>query len=289
MIKQKDAILKNQKQMLYKRYHNKIADLLKITKEAYYKNYFQENRKNSQALWSDINEIIYSKKSSKTIPPSSISVEGRTISDPQNIAVIFNNFFTSIGKNIQKKIFQTKKNFSNFLKDPITDTFFISPTTPEEVYKSIQELQVNKSLRPNSIPTKILKLAKDTLSGPLSELINKSFLSGTFPDVFKLAKVVPIFKAESRILCSNYRPISLLSNIGKIIEKLMHKRLNIFLEKKQIYYNFQFGFRSNFSINNALLSIVESIQSHLGKNKFSVGVFVDLKKAFDTVDHRILL
>ena len=102
MIKQKDAILKSQKQMLYKRYHNKIADLLKITKEAY-KNYFQENRKNSQALWSGINEIIYSKKSSKTIPPSSISVEGKTISDPQNIAENFNTLFTSIGKNIQKK------------------------------------------------------------------------------------------------------------------------------------------------------------------------------------------
>ena len=80
-------------------------------------------------------------------------------------------FFTSIGRNIQKNIFPNKKHFSNFLKDPITDTFFISPTTPEEVYKSIQELQVNKSLGPNSIPTKILKLAKDTLSGPLSELI----------------------------------------------------------------------------------------------------------------------
>ena len=123
----------------------------------------------------------------------------------------------------------------------------------------------------------------------LSELINKSFLSGTFPNVFKIAKVVPIFKAESRILCSNYRPISLLSNIGKIIEKLMHKRLNVFLEKKQIYYNFQFGFRSNLSTNNALLSAVESIQSHLDKNKFYAGVFVDLKKAFDTVDHHILL
>ena len=114
-------------------------------------------------------------------------------------------------------------------------------------------------------------------------------MSGTFPNVFKIAKVVPIFKAESRILCSNYRPISLLSNIGKIIEKLMHKRLNVFLEKKQIYYNFQFGFRSNLSTNNALLSIVESIQSHLDKNKFCAGVFVDLKKAFDTVDHHILL
>ena len=69
----------------------------------------------------------------------------------------------------------------------------------------------------------------------------------------------------------------------------MHKRLNVFLEKKQIYYNFQFGFRSNFSINNSLLSIVESIQSHLDKHKFCARVFVDLKKAFDTVYHHILL
>ena len=80
----------------------------------------------------------------------------------------FNNFFTSIGKNIQKEIFPTGTHFSNYLKDPI---IVILPTTPEEVYISIQELQVNKSLGPNSIPTKILKLAKDTLSGPLSELI----------------------------------------------------------------------------------------------------------------------
>ena len=84
----------------------------------------------------------------------------------------------------------TKKHFSNFLKDPISDTFFISPTTPE-VYKLIKELLVNKSLSPNSIPTKILKLAKGTLSGPLSELTNKSFLGGTFRNVFKIAKVVP--------------------------------------------------------------------------------------------------
>ena len=114
-------------------------------------------------------------------------------------------------------------------------------------------------------------------------------MSGTFPNIFKIAKVVAVFLANSRILCSNYRPVSLLSNTGKTIEKLMHKRLNIFLEKKQIYYNFQFGFRSNFFTNNALLSIVEGIQSHLDKNKFCAGVFFDLKKAFDTIDHHILL
>ena len=77
--------------------------------------------------------------------------------------------------------------------------------------------------------------------------------------------------------------------MGKIIEELVHKRLNVFLEKEQIYYNFQFRFRLNLSTNNALLSIVESIQSHLDKNKFSAGVFFDLKKAVDTVDHHILL
>ena len=123
---------------------------------------------------------------------------------------------------IFRKLFPTKKHFSNYLKDPITDTFFISPTTPEEVYKSIQELQVNKSSGPISIRTKILKPAKDTLSGTLSELIYKLYLSGIFPNVFKIAKVVPDFPAESRILCSNYRPNYRLSSIGKIIEKLMH-------------------------------------------------------------------
>ena len=104
MIKQKDAILKNQKQMLCKRYRSKVIDLLQITKEAYYKRYSQENRKNSRALWSGANEIIYSKKSSKTIPPSSISVERKIIPDPQIIAENFNNFFISIGKNIQKNL-----------------------------------------------------------------------------------------------------------------------------------------------------------------------------------------
>ena len=155
MIKQKGAILKNQKQMLYKRYRSKIVDLLKITKEAYYEKYFQENRKNSRALWSGISEIIYSKESSKTIPPSSISVESKTISDPQNIAENLNNFFTSIGKNIHKKIFPTKKHFSNDLKDPI-----ISLTRPEEVYKSTQELQLINLQVPIAFQQKFLNLLK---------------------------------------------------------------------------------------------------------------------------------
>ena len=124
---------------------------------------------------------------------------------------------------------------------------------------------------------------------PLSTLINKSFISGVFPNMCKIAKVVLIFKSEARLLCNNYRPISLLSNIGKIIEKLIHLRLNLFLEPRNSYYTFQLGLRLNFSTNNALISVVENIQTQLDDGKYSAGVFVDFKKAFDTVDHNILL
>ena len=143
--------------------------------------------------------------------------------------------------------------------------------------------------RPNSIPTKILHLIKDKISIPLSELINKSFATGCFPNICKTAKVIPIFKTESRLLCNNYRPISLLSNISKIIEKIMYQRLNNFLEETNCFYNLQFGFRLNLSTNNALLSIIENIQTDLDNGDFAAGVFIDLKKAFDTVDHDNLL
>ena len=101
--------------------------------------------------------------------------------------------------------------------------------------------------------------------------------------------MIPVFKNESRLSCNNYRPISLLSNIGKIIEKLIHKTLNLFLEQHKVFYALQFGFRLNTSTNNALMSITEKIKTHLDKNELNAGVFIDLRKAFDTVDHDIWL
>ena len=115
-------------------------------------------------------------------------------------------------------------------------------------------------MRPNSIQTILLKQTRHTVSLPLAKLINKSFETGIFSDICKVAKVVPIFKIETRLLCNNYRPISYFSNIVKIIEKLMHQRLNFFLEYN-CYYPLQFGFRLNYSTNNsALMPVVENIQ-----------------------------
>jgi len=120
-------------------------------------------------------------------------------------------------------------------------------------------------------------------------LINLSFEFGEFPDLFKLARVVPVFKSGSRLSTNNYRPISLLSNISKIVEKLMNSRIYSFLQKNKVFYENQFGFRLNLSTNDALICILDSLQSQIDKGNFSCGIFIDIKKAFDTVDHGILL
>ena len=134
-----------------------------------------------------------------------------------------------------------------------------------------------------------MKQIKDVISAPLAKLTNRSFQNGVFPNILKITKVIPIFKSESRVACNNYRPISLLSNIGKIAEKLMHIRLHSVLETQNCFYPAQSGFQLNVSTNNALMSITENIQTQLDEGKYCAGVFVDLKKVFDTVDHNILL
>ena len=114
-------------------------------------------------------------------------------------------------------------------------------------------------------------------------------MTGVFPSVLKTAKVVPVFKKDSKLNYSNYRPISLLSNIEKMLEKLMYKRLYAFLDYNNIIYDLQFGFRQQYSTSHALINITENIRKALEDGNIGCGVFVDLQKAFDTVDHQILL
>ena len=125
------------------------------------------------------------------------------------------------------------------------------------------------------------------ISSPLSLIINESF--GVFPDKTKLAKVIPLFKKGCSPTSSNYRPISLLSGFSKIAEKDMYERLYKFLEKHEILYTLQFGFRASHSINHALVSLTEAIKNSIDNRKFGCGIFIDLQMAFDTVNHNILL
>ena len=140
---------------------------------------------------------IYSKKSNKINTSSSLLIEGNTVTDSQDISKCFNNFFTSVGQDLQKNIAPTKKHFSDYLKTPKTDTFYISPQTPKEISDLIKTLKNSKSSGPNSTPTNILKEIYETVSIPLSTLTNKSFTTSLFLNMYKIAKVVPVSKSET--------------------------------------------------------------------------------------------
>ena len=175
------------------------------------------------------------------------------------------------------------------MSSEINDSFTITSTNKEEIYKIVSSLNTNKSCGSNSIPAKVLHLLQNQISNHLATICNLSFSTGVFPTILKEAKVIPIHKKNSKLEVSNYRPISLSSNIDKIFEKLMHSRLIKFFEEKQNLYYRQFGFRKDFSTNHAILTLLESIQEALDDGQFACGIFIDLEKAFNTISHDILL
>eukprot|EP00111_Clytia_hemisphaerica_P010586 TCONS_00030954-protein len=180
--------------------------------------------------------------------------------------------------------------FSSSMKDPNLHSILLAPTTYQEIAKVIGSFLSNKASCPHSIPIKILKLLRLDTSVPILALINYFFLSGIFPSILKISKVVPVFNhKDSPLEVSNYRPISLLSNIEKFLEKVMYSRLSDFLEHHNQIYTQQFGFCKAHSTEHTLINIVKRIRNYRDNGKFACGVFVDLQKAFDTVDHEILL
>ena len=237
-------------------------------------------------IWEGIKKIINIKPTnkSKTI---NLNINGNLTTDKIKIAKELNTFFSMIPAKIHSKIVPTNYSFLDTLKNPNINTVFLPPTTTDEIETTIKYFNERKATGPNSIPTKILKSAKKPLAMPLRELINLVFETGKFPVILKTAKVIPTFKKGDPLNCNNYRPISLLSNIGKL-EKLMDKQVYIFLEQNNCLYTHQFGFTKKHSTNHALIQITHKIRNALDENKYICGVFLDFQKAFDTVNHKIL-
>ena len=161
-------------------------------------------------------KIIITIKDVSADIPKSLSVDGATISNPLAISNIFNNYFSSIAGETKLNISFSHKHFSNFLKNRSNIFFFISPTEKSEIENIISSLDSNKSVGPNSILIKILKLLKNYITSQLSEIFNISFSSGVFASILKTAKIIPVHKKDSKLGFSNYRPISLLSNSRKV-------------------------------------------------------------------------
>lgn len=287
-LKTRDPVLKSLVRNHYKITRNRVVNLIRRNKRSYYSNYFKENSKNMRKTWQGINLLI-STKQNKQKSPTELNINNNIITDPFIMANTFNDRFTNIAQEIRSTIPSSQTAFHSYLKTPNRNSFFLSPTTVAEVYDCISKLSKNKGYGPCSIPIRVLKLVQSMISKPLTKLINLSFTLGSFPLSLKTAKVIPIHKKGCQNDPNNYRPISLLSNIDKIFESLMYRRLLKFLNQFNIIYRRQFGFRKNHSTTHALLNLTEEIRQALDKGNFACGVFVDLQKAFDTVDHEILL
>ncbi len=289
----KKTILRNN----YKKLRNEITKNKRDSKRSYYSSYFEKNKLKSSEIWKGIRSLV-NIKASKLSSIKLLNENENVVSDPKIISNVFNSYFSTIGPEIERKIptvpgsfkdyFNRKGENGKLLINPSNASFFLLPTVPGEIEDLIDDLDVKKSTGPNSIPVFILKILKPFFSFWLSKLINLSFKLGIFPDILKIAKVTPLHKKECKLNFRNYRPISLLSVFSKIFEKTMYTRIYSYLVKNNLIFEKQFGFRSNYSTNHALISITERIKSLVDSGKYVCGVFVDLEKAFDTVNHRIL-
>ena len=292
-----DPIRKKILRTNYNSLRNQVTKDKRQSKKAYFAAEFEKNKNTVAAVWKSIRSLVNLKPGKK----SSIKLmddQQNIISDSKTIANIFNDHFSTLGAKVQDKIPQQEGSYSSYLRkklpngksaiNPDGHTFFLSPTKPEEISKIIDCLNPNKSTGPNGIPVFILKSFKDFFSFWLSKLINLCYENGEFPELLKLAKVIPLHKKESILNYLNYRPISLLSVFSKIYEKTIYGRVYSYLVKNNLIYDKQFGFRGNHSVNHAIISITEHIRSLIDKGEYVCGVFVDLEKAFDTVHHDIL-
>ena len=273
MRRMKDITRKTELEEKVRYYKNNLLKITRTSKANHYNNFFKENKLTKY----EIRKIINIKKK-ETNYVTSLKLNDNTITDSQTIPNTFNNHFTSIAKNIEQNLITSKSKYYDYRKDSSQQTFFLAPTNEQEVLTTIKQLKRNKAFGPSSILTKFLKLFQNELSEPISLIINLPFSTGTFPVVLKIAKVMPFFKKGDPSCCTNYRPISLLSNLSKIIEKPVHRWATDFLNQQNLFYDKQFRFRNSHSTTHALTKLTDKIRQACDSGKFSCGVFLDFQK-----------
>ena len=190
---------------------------------------------------------------------------------------------------MSKTILDSSKPFKNFLKSSSLNSFLLKATCEDEVNKLISQLNKGKALGLLIIPVTILKDNVNILSTPLSFIINWSFEEGVFSESLKIVQVTPVHKTEDTLTISHYCPISLLSVFSKALEKSMYNIIYSFLCKHQLQNTTQFDFRSKHSTKHMLISLIETIKKYINNYEIAYGVFIDLQKAFGTVNHEIFL
>lgn len=284
----------------WKKQRNLVTALTRRTKKSYYSGLLK-NESDPKKVWKIINCATgrAAKKSPSEIPQkilaeSGIDTNGTGImmTNPHDILNELNKYFTTIGPNLAAKL-SIDDNFNPFDTSnakQLDVTFSLSPVGEEIVHQQIDALNEKKSTGPDEISARFIKAASKFIISPLSFLINQSIQQSRVPTLMKNARIKALYKNKgNRTSCSNYRPISILPIFSKLLEKIINFQLQIFMSDNEVITPCQFGFQKNKGTSDALLKFSNKAFDALDQGNVIIGIFIDFAKAFDTINHQILL
>ena len=270
-----------------------MKDNIRAAKREYYFKTFKSQKNDMKKTWKTIDETLNRRKN-KSKFPSEFIVNNRSIADQKEIADQFNIFFSNIGSTLSDsiEIADSTLDFTDYLNNPTEHHFNFTTITESETLSIINKLKNKNSSGKDEISNKLLKSIKDEIAKPLTIIINQSLKTGVFPDALKIAKVKPLYKKGDNFCLNNYKPISLLPTISKIFERVMFTQLYSYLNANNLLSEEQYGFRSQHSTELACVKLVDYITTEMDnikKIKTPTAIFLDLSKAFDTLNFNILL
>jgi hypothetical protein len=239
-------------QKKYELYKKVFEKATKVAEEKYYNAIFDSRCNSSKTIWKEVNKLCSFKKSKSKSNIEKLVINQREILDPQQICDEMNSYFSQVGESLSKKL-PKNGNFKHYLDNSVRDSMFLNDITHEEILYEISRLAARKAAGPDNMGSSLIKEFACLFTAPLAHIYNRSLLTGIFPNTLKIAKVIPLFKKGDKHCPTNYRPISLLSIFDKIFEKIICRRLSSFLEKNNILYDYQFGFRKSHTSTLALV------------------------------------
>jgi hypothetical protein len=277
----------------YKIQRNKVTRLKRISIRNFFKSKCDITEHNKTSFWDTIKPFF--KNQGSKLTKVHLLENDQIVSDPEKVCDIFNEFFTNVGKNLtDTNSHISHEDYSNHasvinIKNniPASDDFNFSPVSTYDVYKKLKYLNPKKASGYDQLPSKLLKVAAHPISENITPVINESIQTAHFPESLKYADVSPGFKKSDNLLKDNYRPISVLTVLSKVFEGIMADQLKYHF--KDILSNWLSAYRTGYSCNNVLLSFVELLREALDKNKHTGCILMDLSKAFDCLNHTLLL
>ena len=272
----------------FQTYSNNVDKLIRLAKTTFYQKELDKFQGDIKKTWRTINSILNRNRRVNNFPSYIIGRNGK-ITDKQQIVTVLNDYFCNIGQVLAQNIPASKKPYSFHLKKQIMSTFSFSMVDTTTVTKILKDFKPKTSKGTDGISMRILKAIMSFIAEPLTVLINQSLMTNIFPTKLKIAKIMPLLKKPNNYQPDNFRPISLLPCVSKVIEKCVFMQIYEYFEKNKLIYGSQYGYRKNHSTESACLELVDKLHKQLDDNQSPFCVFIDLSKAFDTINHNILL